>query len=68
MMRSTDISTAAHPLTPRLRFVVRDKAHSAKKVASRPWAADPFIKETAMIVARSLSLIHISEPTRPEPI
>ena len=52
MMRSTALSAAARALTPGLRFVIRDKAHSARRVVSRPWAADPFIKETAMIFAR----------------
>ena len=52
MMRSTALSAAAHALTPGLRFVIRDKAHSSRRVVSRPWAADPFIKETTMIFAR----------------
>ncbi|CAK0905614.1 unnamed protein product, partial [Prorocentrum cordatum] len=51
MMRSTALSAAAQVLTPGLRFVIRDKAHSARRVVSRPWAADPYIKETAMIFA-----------------
>ena len=33
-------------LTPNLRFVVRDKAHSSRRITSRPWAADEALKST----------------------
>ncbi|CAK0880248.1 unnamed protein product [Prorocentrum cordatum] len=51
-LKQRDINIIKSILTPGLRFVIRDKAHSARRVVSRPWAADPYIKETAMIFAR----------------
>jgi len=33
-------------LTPNLRFVVRDKTHSSRRITSRPWAADEALKST----------------------
>ena len=33
-------------LTPNLRFVLRDKAHSSRRITSRPWKCDPYLTET----------------------
>lgn len=45
MMRSDRLAASAVALTPNLLHVVRDKAHASRRLLSRPWAADPVLKE-----------------------
>jgi len=30
-----------HPLTPNLKYIVRDRAHGARRVLERGWGSDP---------------------------
>ena len=52
MMRSASLSPTQLALTPGLKFVIRDKAHASRRAISRPWEADPFIKDVAWMMAR----------------
>ena len=45
LMRSKALNASLQKLTPNLRFIVRDKAHSSRRITSRPWSADPALKE-----------------------
>ena len=44
-MRSAAMSGFAKRLTPNLKYVVRDRTHASRRLTSRPWAADPFLKD-----------------------
>ena len=44
MMRSADLAHSTRTLTPNLLHVVRDKAHASRRLLSRPWAADPVLR------------------------
>ena len=57
MMRSSVLSPSQRTLTPNLRFVLRDKAHASRRVVSRPWAADPYVKDVANMFAHSRNSI-----------
>ena len=57
MMRSSVLSPSQRILTPNLRFVLRDKAHASRRVVSRPWAADPYIKDVANMFAHGRNSI-----------
>ena len=39
-------------LTPNLRFAIRDKAHASRRISSRHWAADKYIKDVALMMAQ----------------
>ena len=52
MMRSASLSPTQLALTPGLKFVIRDPADASRRVISRPWEADPFIKDVAWMMAR----------------
>ena len=52
IMRSEVLSNSARVLTPGLRFILRDKAHASRRIISRPWAADAYIKEVISKFAR----------------
>ena len=57
MMRTPSLSPTQLALTPNLKFVIRDKTHGSRRVISRPWAADPFIQDVAMNMARGRASI-----------
>ena len=44
-----------HPLTPNLKFIVRDRAHGARRVLERGWGSDPYLKETIEFLVRDSS-------------
>ena len=56
------------PLFPNLWLVVRDGAHSVTRFLSRPWRADPYLKDTVALFAKSsgspAQLIHHSRDLR----
>ena len=45
LMRSSVLNASQKELTPNLRFVLRDRAHSSRRITSRPWHADTVLKE-----------------------
>ena len=44
MMRSAKLSGAATRLTPNCKFLNRDQAHGSRRLISRGWGADKFLK------------------------
>ena len=55
MMRSPQLlgdGDAVESLTPNLRFIMYCKAHAARRVTSRPWAADEYLCETISMFCR----------------
>ena len=52
MMKTTP---AENPLTPNLKAVIRDRAHAARRLLSRPWGADEVIKSLTdeVVMART---------------
>ena len=52
MMRSPALAGQEGVLTPSLRWLLRDKPHSARRLLSRPWAADPYLKDVVMMCCR----------------
>eukprot|EP00435_Cladocopium_sp_Y103_P022118 s3625_g5.t1 len=46
MMRTSVLTPDNKLLCPNLRSVIRDKAHSSRRLTSRPWSADETLKET----------------------
>ena len=51
LMRSSLLSTG-RVLTPNLKWVVKDKAHASRRIVSRPWAVDEYVKDVAMMFAQ----------------
>jgi hypothetical protein len=45
IMRSSALSNSNRRATPNLKYVIRDKAHGSKRLVSRSFAADPYLKE-----------------------
>ena len=39
-------------LLPKFRFTIRDTAHAARRIISRPWAASPKLKHAAGVFGR----------------
>ena len=52
MMTSVTLSGLREKLTPNLKFIVRDKPHASRRLISRPFAADEFLKDVIMNFAR----------------
>ena len=52
MMRCTALSGTQMALTPNLKFVIRDKAHASRRIISRPWAADAYLKDIIVMMCR----------------
>ena len=46
LMRSSVINVSQTKMTPNLRCVIRDKAHSSRRITSRPWSVDSFLSDT----------------------
>ena len=57
MMRTPALNSSQQALTPGLRFVIRDSAHASRRVISRPWFADEYMKNVAFMFARGRSSI-----------
>ena len=54
MMRDRSLgSLKVH--TPNLKYVIRDCTHASRRLGSRPSAADPYLKEVVLMMARSRS-------------
>ena len=50
------------PALPSLKIVVRDRAHASRRIISRGWAADPFLKMVLdMLLNNKMSIIGIYE-------
>jgi hypothetical protein len=52
MMRCTALSGTQMALTPNLKFVIRDKAHASRRIISRPWAADAYLKDIVVMMCK----------------
>ena len=52
MMRTPALNVSQRALTPNMRHVIRDKPHSSRRLMSRPFAADPFLRDVITMVAR----------------
>ena len=52
MMRDPALANTREALTPHLRHILRDKAHATRRLISRPWGVDEFIKGVVMQFCR----------------
>ena len=68
MMRSSSLSAMRRRLTPKLKFVIRDRAHGSKRLVSRGWGADSYLNNVTQMLVRSRKsiarLIHFSPAIR----
>jgi hypothetical protein len=53
MMRCSLFNDDQKKLTPNLQFVLRDKAHGSRRITSRPYGADGFVKDVMTMFCRS---------------
>ena len=54
------------PALPSLKIVVRDRAHASRRIISRGWAADPFLKMVLdMLLNNKMSIIRVIENSIP---
>jgi hypothetical protein len=51
IMRPNTLAGLHGALTPNLRFVLRDKAHASRRIISRPWSADTYLKDVVFMFA-----------------
>ena len=51
MMRDADLAQST-AMTPNLRYIIRDKAHASRRLISRPWSVDDFLKDVVMMFCR----------------
>ena len=51
IMRPNTLAGLHGALTPNLRFVLRDKAHASRRIISRPWSADAYLKDVVLMLA-----------------
>jgi len=66
MMRSSALSALKTRATPNLQFVVRDKTHGSRRLISRGWGTDAFLKEIVQLFCRSrASMARIIQNSRP---
>lgn len=52
MMRDPNLANMRAALTPNLRYVNLDKAHATRRLISRPWGVDDYIKDVVLMFAR----------------
>ena len=52
MMRSSVLSGMQQRLTPNLTFLNRDKTHGSRRLVSRGWGADTYLKDNVVMMAR----------------
>ena len=52
MMRTKSLAQTEKALTPNLKFILRDAAHASRRIISRPWNADPYLKDVALMMAQ----------------
>ena len=57
MMRNRSLAQTHMALTPNLKFVLRDNAHASRRIISRPWNADPYLRDVAMMMAQGRSSV-----------
>ena len=57
MMRDRALSQSQVALTPNLKFVLRDAAHASRRIISRPWNADPYLRDVALMMAQGRSSV-----------
>ena len=67
MMRTKSLAQTEKALTPNLKFILRDAAHASRRIISRPWNADPYLKDVALMMAQGRNsvakLVHNSTET-----
>ena len=52
MMRSAQLMGSEEKLTPNLLMVMRDKAHASRRLTSKPWSCDDYLRETMAKICR----------------
>ena len=52
MMRSASLAGMRQRLTPNLQFLNRDKAHGSRRLISRGWGADKYLRDVVFMLAR----------------
>ena len=52
MMRSSMLSGMQQRLTPNLTFLNRDKTHGSRRLVSRGWGVDAYLKDNVLMMAR----------------
>ena len=52
MMRDPGIANMREAVTPNLKHIMRDRAHATRRLISRPWGVDAFIKNVVMMFCR----------------
>ena len=57
MMRNQSLAQTERALTPNLKFVLRDAAHASRRIISRPWNADPYLRDVALMMAQGRSSV-----------
>lgn len=57
MMRNRSLAQTERALTPNLKFVLRDAAHASRRIISRPWNADPYLRDVALMMAQGRSSV-----------
>ncbi|CAK0809178.1 unnamed protein product [Prorocentrum cordatum] len=57
MMCNQSLAQTERALTPNLKFVLRDSAHASRRIISRPWNADPYLRDVAMMMAQGRSSV-----------
>ena len=55
MMRDRSLVGSMKVHTPNLKYVIKDCTHASRRLGSRPSAADPYLKEVVLMMARSRS-------------
>ncbi|CAE7237118.1 unnamed protein product [Symbiodinium sp. CCMP2456] len=68
LMRAKALNATIQKLTPNLRFIVRDKAHSSRRITQRPWSADSALRDVLLHLCTGkgsiAKMIHHSDEIR----
>ena len=68
LMRAKALNASIQKLTPNLRFIVRDKAHSSRRITQRPWSADSALRDVLLHLCTGkgsiAKMIHHSDEVR----
>ena len=51
LMRRHELLNRARALCPNLQHVLRDKTHASRRLSSRPYGADPYLRDILLMLA-----------------
>ena len=51
LMRSPELLSRTRALCPNLQHVLRDKTHASRRLSSRPYGADPYLRDVLLMFA-----------------